>query len=692
MFKEISLLKKRFNKITFLSWVVFMGLNFGNSAIAQTPPPYVPNIPAVVYTPLEEYYSTGSEITCTAKVYSNGLIDKLCAIYYTIYKDDFNTPIPDVEPYGSVSYTVRSKGENYITQNITTGNGYLSVKPLISIYKAFTLGIFDNYCTNRNRPVALSMTFNVPGVYKFNAEIRSCTNGGSSILTNFTVPEGASEGCAPGSHSDKAASSCDNPTALTSDAIFLTICDDNYIAFLSGDTEYCPGEVINLVYTIGGNDDEVDLTLLPEWITPVINQNANTLTLTGVAPDYDPENPIINFDVRILSAINPVGCPGAAVSQSIIITNAQRPVISGSNMICEGGSVILTSDIAATWTSSNIGTATIEQTAPDAEVALTAQNSGTTIITCQEFSSGCNLISDEFVFNVHPNHETIINEAICEGDSYLFGGVERSLSGEYVLNLISQFGCDSVSKLNLTVNPPYHYNEDATICNGETFVWQGVSYSEAGTYLAEYSSVSGCDSIYELTLTLNPTYLISEVASICNGETFVFGGQELFAAGEYTLNLISEFGCDSTVVLTLQVYELSSSEFYIEDESYNWNGIEYAENGDYTQTFVGVNGCDSIVTLHLAIVTDIANFNINKGNINVYPNPVGENLYVDIAKDNNKTYSIVLTDVIGKVLIKKEHVSEKNILNLSHLSGGIYFISIVSDNKILFTTKISKER
>ena len=572
--------------IIFLSIVVLISLNVSNNASAQN---RELNIPEVQYTELEDYYNTGAEIACTARVYSNGLIDNLCAIYYEIYKDDFDTPITSVGTYGSISYTVRSQGTSHITEDITNGSGYLSVKPLFTTYTAFTLGIFDNYCTNRNRPVALSMRFNEPGVYKFNAEIQSCTNSGSTLWTDFDVAASAPEACVPGTHKDYAASTCSNPTALFSEAIFLTICNNNFIEFLSGANNYCPSEEINIVYNIGEYDDSVDMALLPAWISPVIDQNANTLTLTGNAPSYDSENPTINFDVRILSTLNPAGCPGDTVNQSITITNAQTPIISGDNMICEGGgTVTLISDIPATWSSSDTEIATIEQTAPDTEVTIIAQNSGATIITCQITDNECNVNSNPFVFNVNENYEITITESICDGEAYLFG-------------------------------------ED-----------------------------------------------------------------ELNMAGEYTINTTSQHGCDSIVHLSLHVNELSNTEFYIEGESYTWNTIEYTESGDYDQIFADINGCDSTVTLHLTIITDISSRFVNNETINIYPNPVSENLYIDIARDENIKYSIILTDITGKVLLKKDYAYENNILDLSQTSGGVYFISITSENRIIYTNMIYK--
>ncbi len=50
-----------------------------------------------------------------------------------------------------------------------------------------------------------------------------------------------------------------------------------------------------------------------------------------------------------------------------------------------------------------------------------------------------------------------------------------------------------------------------------------------------------------------PTYYELDTATICEGETFVFGTQNLTTAGDYTELFQSQYGCDSTVTLTLFV-------------------------------------------------------------------------------------------------------------------------------------------
>ncbi len=275
--------------------------------------------PQIKYSKLNECYSTNQEITCTAKIFSFGLIDQLCAIKYNIYKDDFSTPISNINNFGNIKYTVRGKGSDYITQSITQGSGYICIKHIFTTYMAFTLGIFDNYCVARNRPVNISMSFNEPGEYIFNSEIQSCSNSKSWLFTNYT--SNGSKGCDSKYHKDYASSTCNDPSTLYSESINITVCNQSHISFLKGDTEYYPNEDIFLVYKIGEYDNEIIKYELPNWIIPIIDDESNTLFLTGHAPAYIPEKTDISFSITTYSNDNPVRCPDATITQIINILN-----------------------------------------------------------------------------------------------------------------------------------------------------------------------------------------------------------------------------------------------------------------------------------------------------------------------------------------------------------------------------------
>jgi len=87
---------------------------------------------------------------------------------------------------------------------------------------------------------------------------------------------------------------------------------------------------------------------------------------------------------------------------------------------------------------------------------------------------------------------------------YEWRGGEYSVAGDYYDSLTTAYGCDSVFVLHLTINPTYDiYVSDSTV------MWQEYSYgdfvltpSDSGTfnYNIQGYTLANCDSIVHLTL------------------------------------------------------------------------------------------------------------------------------------------------------------------------------------------------
>lgn len=104
---------------------------------------------------------------------------------------------------------------------------------------------------------------------------------------------------------------------------------------------------------------------------------------------------------------------------------------------------------------------------------------------------------------------TELTATICGGERYTENGFNVSQEGRHTKTFQSYMGCDSIVALTLTVNPSYNYTIDATINEGEIYCENGFNVSEAGTYVQELQTTSGCDSIITLNLTVNVS--LSEV-------------------------------------------------------------------------------------------------------------------------------------------------------------------------------------
>ncbi|MBQ0111773.1 MAG: fibronectin type III domain-containing protein, partial [Bacteroidales bacterium] len=117
-----------------------------------------------------------------------------------------------------------------------------------------------------------------------------------------------------------------------------------------------------------------------------------------------------------------------------------------------------------------------------------------------------------------------ISASICAGETYTFNGQTLTTAGTYTATLVNAAGCDSTVTLTLTVNAASASSIEATICAGETYTFNGQPLTAAGTYTATLQNVNGCDSVVTLTLTVNAASTSSIEATICEGETYTFNG------------------------------------------------------------------------------------------------------------------------------------------------------------------------
>ncbi|HLP92787.1 MAG TPA: T9SS type A sorting domain-containing protein [Saprospiraceae bacterium] len=218
--------------------------------------------------------------------------------------------------------------------------------------------------------------------------------------------------------------------------------------------------------------------------------------------------------------------------------------------------------------------------------------------------NGCDSVVT-LTLEVLPTQETALSAVICAGEAYDYNGELLVDSGVYSFLYSGENGCDSTVVLTLTVLPLQETNLEASICAGESYAFNGNQISDAGTYVAVYEDENGCDSTVILVLEVLPNQETTLEAVICDNQTYTFNGEELNVSGTYTAELTGENGCDSTVVLTLTVLPTQASGFdavICQGEVYSFFGIALTDEGSYSFNFEGTNGCDSIVTVNLSVL------------------------------------------------------------------------------------------
>ena len=246
------------------------------------------------------------------------------------------------------------------------------------------------------------------------------------------------------------------------------------------------------------------------------------------------------------------------------------------------------------------------------EVTLTAYQEGNEIYTPAE------PVEKNLTVLPLPTLYSEYETAICQGDSVEFAGVwyNDSVATEVLLEEKNFLGGDSVVRLTVNVNPTFLFEDSLEIHAGMADTWQEIAVGELPegdtTLIVRYASLSGCDSVYTLRLTVLPmiTTYGNDTVTLCAGERFTYEGKT-YRRSTVDSVLVSErnqFGGDSIVELVVRVLPIMRMTNYLtisEGDSVIWQDIDLsllpACDTTLTVTYSSVNGCDSIFILNLKI-------------------------------------------------------------------------------------------
>ena len=168
-------------------------------------------------------------------------------------------------------------------------------------------------------------------------------------------------------------------------------------------------------------------------------------------------------------------------------------------------------------------------------------------LTSSLLEAGQELVSKEFFFFPQiPLADTI---SILEEGVYYFGFHARSHANKAGLNAY---------EFRLQETGSSHFI-DTSICQGEIYLFHGQELSQSGLYEQILQNEEGIDSLVVLKLEVHPNYLFELDTVICHGTSVFFGGKEYKESGRYDEFYLSSSGCDSIYSLHLEVLPPASA-------------------------------------------------------------------------------------------------------------------------------------
>ena len=193
-------------------------------------------------------------------------------------------------------------------------------------------------------------------------------------------------------------------------------------------------------------------------------------------------------------------------------------------------------------------------------------------------------------------------------DSYEWHGKVYTVSGDYTYHRDIEDSAEHcyTEILHLTINKSTY--EDVVVEAYDSYEWHGLVYTESGTYIYEEPCYQ---EILQLTIIDTPTppsepqdTTIYIYHQICEGETYIWMGMEFTEEGIYYEEIVEDENYIYHYIYTLEVLPSSIDTIVVEAyDSYEWHDEVYTESGEYKYVTVAANGCDSTEVLLLTIIS-----------------------------------------------------------------------------------------
>ena len=232
----------------------------------------------------------------------------------------------------------------------------------------------------------------------------------------------------------------------------------------------------------------------------------------------------------------------------------------------------------------------------------------------------------------------------------------------------------------------------------------GAPYYATGTYESVLVSANGCDSLTVLDLVVEPAQ-VHQVEVLCAGESIEFGGQMLTESGDYSFTETTVNNCSVNYSMNLTVLEeLVGTGMVTPDDgqgtgsimvtveggmapyTFSWsNGmdtqnLDNLDAGTYTLVITDSHGCESSFTFVVDLQSQTWEV-LGIESLELFPNPapVESNLSLQIQSTENKLLQLSLYDVSGRALqntpLTVEPGANTYILDAPQ-HAGLYFVQL----------------
>ena len=321
-------------------------------------------------------------------------------------------------------------------------------------------------------------------------------------------------------------------------------------------------------------------------------------------------------------------------------------------------------------------------------------NASTTAYDSLTTTAGCDSV---FFLTLTVTAFNIVQDdpiALCQGETANWRGHLLAEQGTYSDTALAE---NNIYTVDVTVNPTYYFPENITVTQGSLpFNWHGKTFNASATAYDSLTTTAGCDSVFFLTLSVTPFNIIVDTPiALCQGETANWRGHLLSEQGAYRDTVLAENNIYTVVVTVNPTYAVDTAvTITSNDLPYHFVSgqidttfeIGTAQLSTFNFQLSTQYGCDSTVTLTLTINVGIEDYE-KEGGLTVHPNPTTGVLNIN---GHDPFTQIQVLDAFGRIIRNYPAEGTQTIIDLNGLAPGVYIIRATNSNRVVGLKKIVK--
>lgn len=534
--------------------------------------------------------------------------------------------------------------------------------------------------TGANTP---TITVSTPGVYHVNVtNSQNCMRSDSVVVTMWENPtvsiDGASLIC-DGTATQLTASGADSYSWNTGEngAVITVMPTETTTYSVTGtDVNGCQASVSKVV-----NVEELPEVYI-SGILAICHGTSTTLTASTASAylwstgDTTASITVSEQGAYTVTASSANGCQSMA---SATVEDNPLPTftISGDGFFCANSSATL----------SVIGDNTYLWSTGDTTTQITVTQGGAYSVTATNVY-GCTKSLNTVVTQL-PIPMLYIQGAnsLCQGDStMLFASSDATQflwsTGEttpfievvpdnttYSVTATGTNGCTTTAQHQVTSLPAYTIAVTGSVCQGQSYTGNGFEtpvMDTAGTYIFTHhlQTAAGCDSIINLTLTVNPLPILDTITGWPNITQY---GNSIY--------FVDEDNCSDVINYE---WRISNLNWHLQNQNTSRVTVEVNTNGTAVLTVRGVNNC--------GYTEQAINLTCNVGIedhpaqtlVKLYPNPVHQSLYIDL--DNAfEVAKVALYNESGRLVYQSDCNDTHLEIDCTRFASGHYTVMFLDE-------------